>query len=79
MIYQEELHLKSNKKIMTEELKKRIASFIWGMGGFVAVGVCAYLANIGDIREIDFWKLGTIIVTVAAGYVVNGVTKTLNK
>ena len=64
---------------MNYELEKRIKGFFWGMGGFVAVGVCAYLANIGDIREIDFWKLGTIIVTVAAGYVVNGITKTLNK
>lgn len=64
---------------MTDELKKRILGFIWGMGGFIAVGVCAYLANIADIREIDFWKLGTIVVTVGAGYVVNGITKSLNK
>ena len=64
---------------MNEELKKRVISFAWGMGGFVLVAVCAYLANVGDIREIDFWKLGTIVVTVAAGYVVNGITKFLNK
>jgi hypothetical protein len=63
---------------MNQELETRIKSFLWGMGGFVAVAICAYLANIGDIREIDFWKLGTIVITVAAGYVVNGITKTLN-
>ena len=64
---------------MNYELEKRIKSFFWGMGGFTGVAVCAYLANIGDVREIDFWKIVTIIVTVAAGYVVNGVTKTINR
>jgi len=63
---------------MNEELKKRIKGFAWGMSGFVGVAACAYLANISDIREIDFYKLGTIVVTVAAGYVVNQITKMLN-
>jgi hypothetical protein len=63
---------------MNEELKKRIKSFMWGMSGFVGVASCTYLANISDIREIDFYKLGTIVVTVAAGYVVNQITKMLN-
>lgn len=63
---------------MNEELLKRIKTFAWGMGGFTVVAVCAYLANISDIREIDFWKLGTIVVTVAAGYVVNQITKYFN-
>jgi hypothetical protein len=63
---------------MCEETLKRVKTFLWGMGGFVAVAACAYLANIADIREIDFWKLGTIVVTVAAGYVVNQITKFYN-
>ncbi len=63
---------------MNEEILKRVKTFLWGMGGFTAVAVCAYLVNISDIREIDFYKLATIVVTVAAGYVVNQVTKYLN-
>lgn len=62
---------------MNKELKKRIKTFLWGMGGFSLVAVCAYVANLSDIRDIDFWKLGTIVITVAAGYVVNGITKTI--
>lgn len=49
------------------------------MGGFTLVAVSAYLANISDIREIDPYKLATIFVVTAAGYVVNQLTKTLNK
>jgi hypothetical protein len=60
-------------------LNTRVKTFLWGMGGFVAVAACVYLANLSDIREIDFWKLATIVITVAAGYVVNGITKTLNQ
>jgi len=63
---------------MNEELKKRVKSFIWGMGGFTAVAVCVYLSNIGDVREIDFYKLATIIITVASGYAVNQITKYFN-
>lgn len=64
---------------MNEELKKRLKSFAWGFGGFTAVAVCAYLANLGDIRELDPYKLLTIFVVSGAGYVVNQLTKSLNK
>jgi hypothetical protein len=64
---------------MNEDLQKKVKTFLWGMGGFTLVAVCAYLANLGDIREIDFWKLATIVITVAAGYIVNGITKAINK
>jgi hypothetical protein len=60
-------------------MDKRIKSFFWGMGGFTTVAVCAYLVNINDIRDIDPYKLSTIFVVSAAGYIVNQVTKTLNK
>lgn len=60
-------------------MNKQVKSFIWGMGGFTLVAVSAYLANISDIREIDPYKLATIFVVTAAGYVVNQLTKTLNK
>lgn len=63
---------------MDKTLKERVITFLWGMGGFVGVAVSVYLMNIADVREIDFWKLGTIVVTVAAGYVVNQATKYLN-
>jgi hypothetical protein len=67
---------KKNK--MNEELKKRIGTFLWGIGGFSAVAVCAYLVNISDIREIDLYKVVTIFVVAVAGYVVNQVTKYIN-
>ena len=60
------------------QLSKRVKSFLWRIGGFTAVAVCAYTANIGDIREIDFWKLATIFLTTVSAYVVNEVTKYLN-
>ena len=59
-------------------MDKRLKAFLWGMGGWTAVAAAAYLANIGDIREIDVYKLGTIVVVTASGYVVNQVTKILN-
>lgn len=63
---------------MNEELKKRIKTFAWGLGGFTAVAVFAYLANISDIREIDWYKLSTIFLVAASGYIVNQVTKYIN-
>lgn len=63
---------------MEKTLKERIIAFLWGMGGFTGVAVAVYLMNIGDVREIDVWKLVTIVVTVSAGYVVNQGTKYWN-
>jgi hypothetical protein len=63
---------------MEKTLKERAITFAWGMGGFVGVAVCVYLMNIADVREINVFKLLTIVVTVAAGYVVNQGTKYLN-
>lgn len=62
-----------------EEIKKRVKGFLWGMGGFTIVAACGYLSNINDIREIDPYKLATIVVVVASGYVVNQISKYLNK
>lgn len=63
---------------MNKTLTERIKIFLWGMFGFASVSVCAYLVNISDIREIDPYKIATIIVVVSAGYVVNQYTKYLN-
>ena len=60
---------------MEKTLNERVITFLWGMLGFVGVAVAVYLINISDVREIDPWKLVTIVVTVAAGYVVNQGTK----
>lgn len=59
-------------------MDNRIKSFIWRAGLFVTVAVAGYLANIADIREIEFYKLGTIFVTTLSVYVVNEITKLLN-
>jgi hypothetical protein len=64
---------------MNEELLKRIKTFAWGMGGFLVVAVGTYTMNLSDVRDIDFWKILTIILTVASGYAVNQFTKYLNK
>jgi len=64
---------------MNEELQKRVKSFLWGMGGFLVVAVGTYTMNLADIRDIDFWKILTIILTVASGYAVNQFTKIINK
>lgn len=64
---------------MNKQIEKRVKGFLWGIGGFTAVAVFTYLANIGDIREIDGYKLATIILTVTSGYIVNQITKELNK
>ncbi len=60
-------------------LKERVIIFLWGMGGSAGVMVAVYLANVNDVREIDVWKLATIVVTVASGYVVNQYTKSLRE
>ena len=63
---------------MEKTISERIKIWLWGMFGFVGVAIAVYLMNINDVREIDFWKLATIVVTVASGYVVNQYTKYLN-
>lgn len=64
---------------MNEEIKKQLRTYAWGLGGFTLVAVCAYLVNINDVREIDVYKLATIFVVSAAGYLVNIITKKINK
>jgi len=59
-------------------MNNRVKSFLWRWGAFVAISGGAYLTNIGDIREVDVYKLITIFVVVSAGYVVNEATKYLN-
>jgi len=63
---------------MEKTLKERMIIWLWGMGGFIGVAIATYLLNIADIREIDFWKITTIIVVVGAGYVVNQGSKYVN-
>jgi hypothetical protein len=60
-------------------MDKRIKSFLWRAGAFVAVAIAGYLMNIGDVREVDPWTLATIFTVTLATYVVNEVTKHLNK
>jgi hypothetical protein len=62
-----------------DELKVRLKSFIWRAGGFSVIAVAAYLANIGDIREVDLMKIVTIFVVTISAFVVNEGTKYLNK
>lgn len=63
---------------MDKTILERVKTWLWGIGGFCAVAVAVYLMNIADVREIDFWKLATIVVTVGAGYVVNQGSKYVN-
>jgi len=60
-------------------MNKQLKTFLWGMGGFIAVAVGTYTMNLADIRDLDFYKIATIVVTVASGYIVNGITKYLNR
>lgn len=59
-------------------MSNRLKSFLWRAGGFTAIAICAYTANIADIREVDFYKLATIFLTTISAYIVNEVTKYLN-
>lgn len=62
-----------------QNLKKRIGSFYWRAGLYCLVAVSAYLANIGNIQDIDLDKLLTIFITTLAVYVGNEGTKELNE
>lgn len=59
-------------------MKNRIMSFAWRYGAFVGIACASYLMNIADIREIDFWKLGTIFTITTATYIFNEFTKYFN-
>ena len=59
-------------------MNDRIKSFIWRAGVYVAVALAGYLANIGNIQEIDFNKLATIFVVTLSVFVLNEATKHLN-
>lgn len=63
---------------MDTQLSKRISSFIWRYGVFLAMAIAAYTANIGDIQEISFNKIATIFVTVTSAYIINEGTKWLS-
>lgn len=63
---------------MTKKTKNRLLSFAWRYGAFVAVALAGYLMNIGDIRQVDFWTLGTIFTVTTATYIFNEVTKYFN-
>ena len=60
------------------ETTNRIKSFVWRYGSFVGLAIATYLANIANIRDIDFNKLGTIFTITTAAFVVNEITKYYN-
>lgn len=64
---------------MSDQIKNRIKSFIWRAGLFSGVAIASYLMNIADIREIEAYKLATILVVTLATYVANEGTKYLNR
>ncbi len=59
-------------------MNNRLKSFVWRYGAFVGIACATYLMNISDIREIDFWKLGTIFTITTATYIFNEFTKYFN-
>lgn len=63
---------------MTKKEINRIKSFVWRYGAFVAVAIAGYLMNIGDVREVDFYTLGTIFTVTTATYIFNEFTKYFN-
>jgi len=63
---------------MTKKEIARIKSFAWRYGAFVAVAIAGYLMNIGDVREVDFYTLGTIFTVTTGTYVFNELTKYFN-
>lgn len=63
---------------MESQVSKRIGSFVWRYGVFLAMSIAAYTANIGNIQEISMDKIATIFVTVTSAYVINEGTKWFN-
>ena len=59
-------------------VSKRVKSFVWRAGLFALMAISAYTMNLGDIREIDFWKLGTILLVTLSTFVGNEITKYFN-
>jgi len=63
---------------MNNKLKKRLYSFVWRAGLFTGLALLTYLSNVGDIREIDPYKLATIFTVTLSAYILNEGTKYLN-
>jgi len=59
-------------------ISNRVKSFAWRAGLFTVLAVTAYTANVSDIREIDFYKLGTIFVVAMSSFVGSEITKHFN-
>lgn len=58
--------------MINEEIKKRLLSFAWRWGMFVAVSALGWLANNIGLLQLDaFW-------TTSIAYVINELTKWLN-
>ena len=64
--------------LLTQKEIKRIKSFVWRYGAFVAVAIAGYFMNIGDVREVDFYTLATIFSVTTGTYIVNELTKYFN-
>lgn len=63
---------------MKTAFPKRVKSFFWRAGAYVALAICAYTVNISDIRDIEWNKLATIFVVTISAYVISEGTKYLN-
>ena len=70
--------LLKNHLTQNNHMTKRIKSFLWRAGAFVAVAIAGYLMNIGDVREVDPWTLATIFTVTISTYIFNEFTKYLN-
>lgn len=58
---------------MNEVLKKRVSSFVWRLGGMVAVAVLAFVIDNATLLEIPPY------LVVILGLILNEWTKYLNK
>ena len=59
-------------------MKNRIKSLLWRAGGMAFVGVCAYVAQVGDIFNLDVKVIANTGVLIFIGLVAGEVTKWLN-